>query len=350
MDVSAPGTGAQALDGMSPAPLRDRTVRGLAASVVIPTYRRDDALRRCLEGVAAQEFPRDRFEVIVVDDARSPTAAAVVAAVAARHPDLRLHLLPGPGRGPAAARNIGWRAAEGEVVAFIDDDAYPADAAWLREGSAPFADPAVVGVCGTVRVPADDPPTDYQRNVRHLEAGGFITCNAFYRRSALQRAGGFDERFTAPFREDSDLHFRIESGGGVLTANPRAAVVHPAPPGRFGVSLRLQRYSMYNALLYKKHPERYRRELQRLPPLHYYAMVGLALGGSTLLLAGQPGWAAACFVPWAVLQGAFFYRRARGTSHRPRHLLDLAVTSLLIPPLSVFWRLYGAVRYRVLFI
>jgi hypothetical protein len=50
-----------------------------------------------------------------------------------------------------------------------------------------------------------------------------------------------------------------------------------------------------------------------------------------------------------VQEGRFFAQRARGASRQPRHLLDLAITSLLIPPLAVYWRLRGAWRFRVLF-
>ena len=321
----------------------------LDVSVVIPTYRRDDLLRRCLERLIAQDFPRDRFEIIVVDDACSESTPPLVAEIAACHPEVTLRVLPGCGRGPATARNIGWRAARGAVIAFVDDDAYPADETWLREGWEAFRDERVAAVSGRTEVPAGDPPTDFQRNVKELEKGAFITCNAFCRRSVLEQVGGFDERFTAPFREDSDLQFRLEATGGVIRRNPRARVVHPAPPGRFAVSLRLQRYSVYNALLYKKHPVRYRREIQKLPPLHYYATLGSATGALVAALAGRRGSAVALALAWAGLEGRFFFRRARGASHRPRHLLDLALTSLLIPPLSIYWRLRGAVRYRVVF-
>lgn len=303
-----------------------------------------------MHAVLEQDLPRSRYEIIVVDDGRSPTTAPLIASVVCHYPGAQVSLRRGAGRGPAAARNRGWRAARGEVIAFIDDDAYPGDCRWLREGCRPFADAAVVGVCGAVRVPADTPPTDYQRNVKSLERGGFITCNAFYRRSVLAEVDGFDERFTVPYREDSDLHFRVEATGGRLLTNPAAVVIHPAPAGPFAVSLRLQRNSMFNALIYKKHPRRYREELQRFPPVGYYAMTGLAAGAGLAALSRRPRLALACLGPWALLEARFFLRRARGTSHRPTHLFDLALTSLLIPPLSVYWRLQGAIRFRVLFL
>jgi glycosyltransferase involved in cell wall biosynthesis len=323
---------------------------GPLVSIVIPTFKRDESLKRLLERLTAQQFRPEQFEIIVVDDARSRSTPAAVAEVAARHPEIAISSLPGRSRGPATARNIGWRAAHGEIIAFIDDDAYPRNDRWLCEGCAPFADPTVAGVGGAVQVPVDEPPTDFQRNVKGLESGSFITCNAFYRREALARVNGFDERFLLPYREDSDLQYRVQAGDGRLVCNPNALVIHPAPPGRFAVSLRLQRYSLYNALIYKKHRRRYRAELEPHPPLHYYAVLGSGVMALVALLRGRTAIGAFSGVVWALLEWRFFSRRVRGTSHRPLHLLDMALTSLLIPPLSVYWRLRGAVRFRVPFV
>jgi glycosyltransferase involved in cell wall biosynthesis len=322
---------------------------GPRVSVVVPTHRRDDLLRRCLERVLAQDFPRDGYEIVVVDDAQSDTVPGVITAVEREHPDATIRLLPGASCGPATARNIGWRAASGAIIAFIDDDAYPENDEWLATGVARFADPHIDGVSGAVTVPSDDPPTDFQRNVKNLERGEFLTCNAFYRRAALERVGGFDERFTVPFREDSDLHYRVEESGGRLVIDPAVRVVHPAPRGPFGVSMRLQRYSMFNALMYRKHPERYRRDLQRYPPFLYYAIAAclVIVAVASVMRRWRLTWAAS--LGWLALEGWFFARRARGVSHEPRHLLDLALTSLVIPLLSIYWRLRGAIRFRVLF-
>src|SRR5207248_1003570 len=119
----------------------------------------------------------------------------------------------------------------GEVIAFIDDDAYPANPDWLSEGLRTLSISGAAGAGGRVLVPADSPPTDFQRNVKALEKASFLTCNAFYRRSALQAVAGFDERFRAPYREDTDLFFRVEELAGPLVTADRAVVIHPAPRG-----------------------------------------------------------------------------------------------------------------------
>lgn len=331
-----------------PAPASARQLDPVV-SVVVPTFRRDDMLLRLLERLAKQRLPADDFEIIVVDDARSDTTPAAVAAFAGEHPGLHVRALPGASHGPATARNIGWRAARGDVIAFIDDDAYPSDRAWLAEGLRALSFPGVDAAVGRVVVPADDPPTDFQRNVRRLETAAFVTCNAFVRRSALERVGGFDERFTAPYREDSDLEFRIRDTSGRIVRTSDAVVVHPAPRGTFAVSLKLQRYSMHNALLYRKHRARFRREIEPAPPLHYYAIVASTCVAVLAAVTGRRRVAFASAVVAAALDGRFFIRRVRGSSCDPRHLADMALTSLLIPWLSIYWRLRGALRYRVLF-
>ena len=140
----------------------------------------------------------------------------------------------------------------------------------------------------------------------------------------------------------------LRQGGQIVHAT-RAVVVHPVRSAAWGVSLTQQRKSQYNALLYKKHPELYRQRVRPCPPWNYYAIVcSLALilcaavrGDRVMLNAGL-----SC---WALLTGLFCLRRLKKTSLAPSHIAEMLVTSALIPPLSVFWRLYGACKFRVLF-
>jgi glycosyltransferase involved in cell wall biosynthesis len=98
-----------------------------AVSVVVATYKRDELLTRCLLHLLDQKLDSP-FEIVVVDDARSETTPGVIESVLrARPASVRITLLPGRSNGPATARNIGWRAARGEVIAFTDDDAYAPD-------------------------------------------------------------------------------------------------------------------------------------------------------------------------------------------------------------------------------
>lgn len=321
----------------------------IEVSVVVPTYKRPDLLARCLEALVRQEYPAERYEVVVADDAASANTARQVDDFA-RGVRVSVRHIPvcGSAHGPAAARNTGWRAAKGRIIAFTDDDTVP-DPGWLRAGTAAFRG-EVVGVAGRIIMPLPPEPTDYERDAAHLEQGEFVTANCFYLRSALEEVGGFDERFAMPWREDSDLYFSLLERGKQLVRVPDAVVVHPVRPGEWGVSVKQQRKALYNALLFKKHPQLYRQRIQARPPWHYYQTVAATVAAGVGLLTGNRAVAAAGLGLWLLSTGHFSSRRLRGTSRRPSHLAEIAVTSAVIPYLSVFWRLRGALKYRVPFL
>jgi GT2 family glycosyltransferase len=284
-------------------------------SVVVPTCGRPALLARCVDALERQTLPRCRYELIVVDDTASRA-------------------------GPAAARNKGWRPARAPVVAFTDDDTEP-DPDWLRAGLAAL-DQGADAVSGRVRMPLPHPenPSDYERDATGLETAEFVTANCFVRRAVLEHLGGFDERFRLPWREDSDLHFRLLEAGARIARAPRAVVVHPIRPAGFGVSLRQQRKIMFDALLYKKHRRLYRQRIRATPRWDYYLIVAC-------LLLAPFHWA--FFLLWLLLSLGFFLQRARNTRRTLRDLGEVFLTSFAIPPLAVFWRLVGALRFRVAF-
>jgi GT2 family glycosyltransferase len=282
-------------------------------SVVVPTCGRPALLARCLQALESQSLPRDQYEVIVAED---------------RHRD-----------GPATARNQGWRRARAPIVAFTDDDCIP-DHDWLRRGLEALAGGAHA-VCGRIVMPLTGAPTDYERDAQGLERAEFVTANCFVRKFMLERVGGFDERFRLAWREDSDLHFGLLAQGARIVREPRAIVVHPVRPANWGVSLRQQRKIMFDALLFKKHPRLYRERIRAAPRWDYCVIV------ASLLVA--PFWTPAWLV-WLLFTGRFFVQRLHGTSRAPAHLLEMILTSIAIPPVAVFWRLVGALRFKVAFL
>jgi glycosyltransferase involved in cell wall biosynthesis len=325
----------------------------IQVSVVVPTFKRPDLLERCLAALEAQDFDPAAYEVIVADDEPSETTRQRVEVRAAQARTAIRYVAVPDTHGPAAARNAGWRQASGEIIAFTDDDTVP-DPGWLRSGVAAFVD-GVVGAAGQIVVPLADRPTDYQRNEARLEHAQFATANCFYRRAALEAVGGFDERFTSAWREDSDLYFtlleRVGTDGQVarLVHAPEAIVVHPVRPAPWGISLAQQRKSFFNALLYKKHPHLYRKMIQTTPPLHYYLIVSALLTALIAAGIGDYGSVLPALGVWAFLTGCFCINRLRDTAHDARHISEVLLTSLLIPPLSVFWRILGALKFRVFF-
>ncbi|HMM76631.1 MAG TPA: glycosyltransferase family A protein [Gammaproteobacteria bacterium] len=312
-------------------------------SVVVPTFRRPALIARCVTALLVQTLRDDDYEILVADDAGEPTLAARLAALPNPH-GVRLDLVTvGPAHGPAAARNAGWRAAQGEIVAFTDDDTIPAPD-WLAAGLAAMreADAAT----GRVTMALPTPCTDYARDAAGLTRAEFVTANCFVRRAMLEQIDGFDERYTEAWREDSDLHFALLARGARLIRASAAVVDHPLRPAGFGVSLRQQRKIRFDALLYRKYPRLYRERIRARPQWRYYAIVlaaAVALAGA---VSGRWSVAAIAAAIWGALTLAFCLRRLRGTTRAPAHLAEMLLTSIAIPPLAVYWRAIGAWRFR----
>jgi len=197
-------------------------------SVVCATYRRPDGLRRLLAALAAQDVDVP-FEVVVSDDG-SGDLATTRAVIAESRLDVRL--LDNPAnRGPAAARNDGWRAARGTWIAFTDDDCQPTPG-WLRAGLARVRQGGVLVVGKVDPDPAQRHKTGpWSRSLTIRDARFMQTANSFYARADLEAVGGFDEVFRHG-GEDTDLGLRVmEQLGRERVFEPEAYVLHDVHPG-----------------------------------------------------------------------------------------------------------------------
>jgi GT2 family glycosyltransferase len=200
-----------------------------AASIVVPTYARPDRLRDCVAALHALEYPRDRVEIIVVDDG-SPTPVTL----GAPPPDgIDLKVLRQENAGPARARNAGARAARGEVIAFTDDDCRP-EPGWLAHlVDALLKEPAALAGGHTINALSDnvwaeasqilvDFLYDYFPSARGLQPF-FTSNNIAARAETYWKVGGFDETFRLSAGEDRDLG---ERWTGPLRWVPDARVQH----------------------------------------------------------------------------------------------------------------------------
>jgi GT2 family glycosyltransferase len=319
-------------------------------SIVVPTCGRPALLSHCLASLLRQDFDRSRYEIVVVDDRPGSSTREVVqdwaAQVAATGPAVRYIASEGP-HGPAAARNKGWRAALGAIIAFTDDDTVSRPQ-WLASGLQAF-DADVHAVWGRIVMPLNRIPTDYEKDAKGLETAEFVTANCFCTRKALEKIKGFDERFRYAWREDADLYFRLlELDGRVLHA-PTAVVVHPIRPAGWGVSIRQQKKVLFDALLYKKHPALYRQKIRPHARWDYYVIVAALIAFVAALALGAPSIATGAALVWLFLTARFCAKRLQPTIKTPAHVAEMIVTSAVIPVLSVFWRMVGALRFRVPF-
>lgn len=326
----------------------------LQVSVVVPTCGRADLLNRCLASLVSQELDSLQYEIIVVDDGPSAATKKTVENWAERMQSrcVAISYIANHGpHGPAAARNRGRQAARSDLIAFTDDDTVPT-AHWLKHGLQAFGDDRnkADAIWGSIEMPLSNTPTDYERDARHLETAEFVTANCFCRKAMLETIGGFDEQFRFAWREDSDFYFRLLDHAARIVHVPKAVVIHPVRPAPWGVSISQQKKILFDALLYKKHPQRYREKIRATPRWDYYLIVS-SLGISMIAAVGGRGTlAAGAALFWLGMTGALFVKRMGGTAKTPSHIAEMLLTSAVIPPLAVYWRMVGAWRFRVAFL
>jgi glycosyltransferase involved in cell wall biosynthesis len=214
-------------------------------SVVVPTYRRPDALPRTLDALGRQTLQPAAYEVIVVDDPVEDDPGAVAAAIGARQRPFEVRQLHREARGVSAARNAGWRAARSPLVLFIGDDILPAPEmlaehlAWHRRHPEDE-----VGVLGRVEWARELRVTPFMRWLErgiqfdYGALGGeeapwthFYTSNVSLKRVMLERIDGFDEERFPFLYEDLDVGRRLSELGFRLFYNPGAQGEHLHPTG-----------------------------------------------------------------------------------------------------------------------
>jgi len=202
-------------------------------SVIIPTYARPKQLAVCLEALARLNYPRDRFEVIVVDDGSEAPPEPVVKLFRER---LSLTLLAQPNSGPACARNTGAWQAKGEFLAFIDDDCAPA-AGWLESLAARLTGTrnTIVGgrtinalphnlFAATSQLMTDAVYAYYNNDVGR--ANFFTTNNMAVPAAAFRTLSGFDTSFPFAASEDREFCERWLRQGYHTAYAPEAIVNH----------------------------------------------------------------------------------------------------------------------------
>jgi glycosyltransferase involved in cell wall biosynthesis len=219
-------------------------------SVVIPSYERPDHLER-LFACLAKQLDRD-FEVIVIDQSRGEWHGA------RQDWGFRLTYVHSPVRGAVKARNAGGELATGKFIAFTDDDCEPLPD-WLSNARVVLSQPGVIGVEGRVESDhADDPEWRPVCNVSFAGLG-FMTANLFVKNEVFQALDGFDLAFDEPhFREDTEFGWRMQQLGEVPYGED-VRVFHPAHPRDQLRESSVERNKFFekDALLFKKHPERY---------------------------------------------------------------------------------------------
>lgn len=221
-------------------------------SVVIATYNRRNLLEKALESLVNQSYPKDKFEILIVDDGSSDNTGEIVNKLMKLHDYLRY--IKTENQGPAKSRNVGINNAGGEIVAFIDDDCL-ADRDWLKEIMNSFkTQKDAVGIEGkTITYPEEVTPFTYQVV---NNGGGYLTCNIAYKKVILDKVGGFDTDYPFPHDEDADLAWSVMQYGKIYF-EPKVLVVHPPRHISSVEFIRRARYHESDFRLQHKFPDHY---------------------------------------------------------------------------------------------
>jgi len=234
----------------------------MRCSVVIPTYNRAELLAWTLDALVRQDLPKEDFEVLVVDDGSSDDTRERVAGFESRL-DIRYFHQPDEGYRVATARNVGIRAARGEVCVLVDSGVLLASGALRAHCEAHEQAAGPLAVCGyvyafnennedavAIRAAIDPSEVDetlsrfaeaglyadlreefyakYGDDFNHLPAPWLVwwTCNVSAKRSVLEAVGWFDENFRTWGGEDVELAYRLHRYGCSFALVRAAASIH----------------------------------------------------------------------------------------------------------------------------
>ncbi|MEM6403065.1 MAG: glycosyltransferase [Cyanobacteria bacterium P01_D01_bin.116] len=207
--------------------------QNLEFSIIIPTYNRPERLKECLQSITLLDYPRDRFEVVVVDDGSKISLEPVVEPFKNQ---LHITLLKQINQGPATARNTGAKQAKGKFIAFTDDDCKPAPD-WLNKLAARFIkEPeSMIGGKTLNALPDNLYSTtsqiliDYLYNYYNLgsKQSNFFASNNFALPShRFHHLGGFDTSFPLAAGEDREFCDRWLQYGNKMLYAPEVRIYH----------------------------------------------------------------------------------------------------------------------------
>jgi succinoglycan biosynthesis protein ExoA len=300
-------------------------------SVLVPMRNEERFIEACLRSLAAQDYPRDRFEVLVIDGESTDRSADIVRQFADRS-DLDVRLLDNPAQKTAPGLNLGLEAARGEVIVRVDAHAEVApdflsqNIAALRETDADAVggpiESVAEGLVGEAIALAMSSPFGvgnaafrYSREPQYTDTVAF----AAYRRDVFERIGGFAEDID--YGEDDEFNYRLGEAGGKIFLTPKIRSVYHTRSSLPALFRQYHAYGRAKVQVLRRHPAQARlrqfvpasfvgvlgglslaspfiRPLRRALPLVLNLYLAATLVGS-LRIAAKKGWRYAPVLPLA---------------------------------------------------
>lgn len=316
-------------------------------TVVMPVRNEARFIADTLGLLRSQDYPKDRFEILVADGMSDDGTRGIVARFAEE--DVRVRLLDNPKIRSSAGRNVGFKAGRGEYFVVVDGHCYIPDDQFLRNISDCFEKS---GADCLGRPQPLDPPglTPFQQSVALARASRFghggdsliyvdyegfaspVSNGAAYRRDVFERVGFVDEDFDAC--EDVEFNYRVERAGLKAFTSPRLTVRYYPRENLSSLVGQMRRYGQGRTRLYRNHPALL--SLSALAPAcfaggtaAFVALLGLDMAfGLSAFLSFVFIALGLALLAYAVLVGmaTFFISREHGWIHASRlPLIFLAV-------------------------
>jgi len=251
-------------------------------SIIVAVYNRADQIKPCIESLLGLDYPKSKYEIIIVDDASEDDTPEVVAGY-----DVRLVRME-ENSGQSAARNVGVGLAKGEIVAFVDSDCI-AEADWLRELVPYFQDSRNALVGGYVASFYQESFLDkYEEAKSPLNMGEELltglgeesdfyvpTCNMLVSKEAYLRVGGLDKDLRVG--EDVDFCWKLKEEGFRLVYVPRGRVRHKHRNRFIEVCKRRFDYGTSEPVLYARHAAIYKHYPWQLSCMAVFVLAACGL-------------------------------------------------------------------------
>ena len=260
-----------------------------SVSIIIPCYNEQTTIRKLLEAIHAQTFPRPDLEVVIADGMSTDGTRAEIAAFADAHPDLQIAIVDNLKRHIPAGLNCALKAANGEIIVRLDGHSMPypdyiercvADledglgenvgGVWeIRPGAEPW-------LAGSIAVAAAHPLAVGDALYRHTSKPALVDTVPFgaFKRELLALVGFFDE--TLLTNEDYEFNARIRKSGGRVWLDPSIRSVYFARPTLPGLAKQYFRYGFWKWRMLRRYPATLRWR-QALPPLFVLSLIGLGI-------------------------------------------------------------------------